>query len=156
MSDDDVEDAAYSNSSFVTPSRQISFWHVNAQRLSLHGVASMGVSIAKGRWGKLQEAQLSPRYRATRRVSWNRAKCRTNVRRVTFENTRVNRERRMKNTCLEARSLCVLSWACGVHSLHATTLCAHRKLKANRQATQVCVRTLGNRRRVCDCCSLDK
>ena len=31
---------------------------------------------------KSQEAQLSPRDRPTRRVSWNRVKCRTNVRRI--------------------------------------------------------------------------
>ena len=34
-----------------------------------------------------QEAQLSPRNRATRCVSWNRAKCRTNVRRIAFDNS---------------------------------------------------------------------
>ena len=34
---------------------------------------------------KVQKAQLSPRDRATRRVSWNRAKCRTDVRWIAFD-----------------------------------------------------------------------
>ena len=38
-----------------------------------------------------QEAQLSPRDRATRRVSLNRAKCRTNVRRIAFDKSCIRR-----------------------------------------------------------------
>jgi len=34
---------------------------------------------------QLQEAQLSLRDRATRRVGWNRVKCRTNLRRIAFD-----------------------------------------------------------------------
>jgi len=39
----------------------------------------------------VQEAQLSPRDRTTRRVSLNRAKCRTNVRRIALDKFRIRR-----------------------------------------------------------------
>jgi len=49
-----------------------------------YAITDVGGSYDVEDVGYAQEAQLSPRDRATRRISCNRAKCRTDVRQMTF------------------------------------------------------------------------